>query len=182
MFRLFATCSVALFILPGAASAQVTHPVTPAEKIQNALSAAPQDVAEEATVVDWPSPPDVDPPVLREGTNGWTCLPSVPPPESPGNDPMCIDEVFLKFRMALHRGEGVELSGVGLGYMLQGGGLLDEHGVPGLGPHTMMVLPRGGPLTESLESDPPKGTLAFSLVPGTLVVVMPVAPGGTTIP
>jgi len=79
------------------------------------------------------------------------------------------------------RAAQVPLSGVGLGYMLQGGGGLDERGVQGLGSHTMMVSTRGGPLTENLESNPPEGTLAFSLVPGTLVVVMPVAPGGTTI-
>ena len=170
MFRLLATCSVALFVLPGAASTQVAHPTTPEEKIQNALSAAPQNVAEGATVVDWPSPADADPPVLREGTNAWTCLPS--PPETPGNDPLCLDEVFLKFRLARHRQEGVTLNGVGLGYMLQGGG--------GLGPHTMMVLPRG-PLTENLESNPPEGTMAFSLIPGTLVVGMPVGPEGATI-
>ncbi|MGI9627737.1 MAG: hypothetical protein ACR2QM_12940, partial [Longimicrobiales bacterium] len=108
----------------------------------------------------------------QEGTNGWTCLPSAPPPESPGNDPMCLDDVFLKFRMALQREEGVDLNGVGLGYMLQGGG--------GLGPHTMMVLPRG-PLTENLESNLPEGTVAFSLIPGTLVVGMPIAPEGATV-
>ena len=46
MFRFIATCSVALLVSPGVASAQVAHPITPEQKIQNALSAAPQGIAE----------------------------------------------------------------------------------------------------------------------------------------
>jgi hypothetical protein len=181
MARFTHSCAIALLLFPATASAQIAHPTTSAEKIRNALSAAPADIAQNATVIDWPSPPDATPPVLREGSSGWTCLPS--PPDTPGNDPLCVDPVFLRFRLALHRGQSLALTEVGLGYMLQGGGGLDGRGVQGLGPHTMMVVPAGGALTQSLESTTPEGTMALpDLVPGALLVVMPVAPGGTTIP
>jgi hypothetical protein len=180
MSRFLLPYAVAALLCPSPAAAQMPHPTTPEQKIANALSAAPEEIALGAAVVDWPTPPDADPPLLREGTNGWTCLPS--PPDTPGNDPLCLDEVFLPVRLALHRDQGIELTRVGLGYMLQGGGGLNDQGVQGLGPHTMMVLPTGGPLAASLESTAPEGTLVISpLVPGALLLVMPVAPGGTQI-
>ena len=176
MLRIISGASAALLTLASPAATQVAHPVTVEQKIANALSAAPTEISEDATVIDWPTPPHADPPVLRQGTNGWTCLPS--PPDTEGNDPLCLDEVFIRVRLALHRDEGIELDRVGLGYMLQGGGSLDENGVQYIGPHTMMVLPTGGPLAEGLESNTPEGTIVFSpLVPGALLVVMPVAPG-----
>jgi hypothetical protein len=58
-------------------------------KIENALSAAPAAIAEGAAVVDWELNQ------LREGTNGWTCMPD--PPQLPGNAPMCLDEQWVKW-------------------------------------------------------------------------------------
>ena len=41
------------------------------DKIESAVSAAPDSLAKNATVVDW------DGTVLRQGTNTWTCLPDI---------------------------------------------------------------------------------------------------------
>ena len=62
-------------------------------KIANALSAGPASITEEAAVIDWPANPKdgmSDGRVLRQGTNGWTCMPDVP--GRPQHDPMCMDE------------------------------------------------------------------------------------------
>jgi hypothetical protein len=50
-------------------------------KIANALSAGPTTITEHATVVDWPANPKDGMShgrVLRQGNNGWTCMPDVP--------------------------------------------------------------------------------------------------------
>jgi hypothetical protein len=62
-------------------------------KIANALSAGPTTITEHATVVDWPANPKDGMShgrVLRQGNNGWTCMPDVP--GRPQHDPMCVDE------------------------------------------------------------------------------------------
>src|SRR5438034_6089533 len=50
-------------------------------KIANALSAGPASITEHAAVIDWPANPKDGMShgrVLRQGTNGWTCMPDVP--------------------------------------------------------------------------------------------------------
>jgi hypothetical protein len=50
-------------------------------KIANTPSASPAGIAEPATVIDWPcSPKDgmSHGRLLRQGTNGWACMPDVP--------------------------------------------------------------------------------------------------------
>jgi hypothetical protein len=64
-------------------------PMTTAQKIANAMSAGPSAISAKATILDWPAKEGDQPPVLRAGTNGWTCLPDFP--ETKGNDPMCLD-------------------------------------------------------------------------------------------
>ena len=62
-------------------------------KIANALSAGTASITEHAAVIDWPANPKdgmSDGRVLRQGTNGWTCMPDVP--GRPQHDPMCMDE------------------------------------------------------------------------------------------
>jgi hypothetical protein len=46
-------------------------------KIENALSAGPKFITDHATVVHWPSAQDNEHKmrVLREGSNGWSCMP-----------------------------------------------------------------------------------------------------------
>lgn len=54
------------------------------------MSAALSSIADHATSMDWPGEEGLEMILLREGTNGWTCMPDVP--NMSGNDPMCMDE------------------------------------------------------------------------------------------
>ena len=89
-------------------------------KIQNAMSAAPRSVAKDATVIDLPAKEGSEMPVLRKGTNEWTCLPD--DPSTPANDPMCMDKNAMAWAEAWMTKKEPKLTGPGLGYMLQGGG------------------------------------------------------------
>ena len=67
-------------------------------KIKNALSAAPPVITDHATVVDWPVNPKAGHAhgrILRQGSNGWTCMPDIP--GRPQHDPMCGDETTMKW-------------------------------------------------------------------------------------
>ena len=89
-----------------------------ASRIAHAERAAPKLIAQDATIMDWDEDgmPSV---VLREGTNGWTCLTDWP--ASPGDDPACYDPVFSAFNDAYMAGEEPQIDGTGIGYMLVGG-------------------------------------------------------------
>lgn len=104
----------------------VTGPVEVAQgqseqekKIRSAMSAALPSISEKATIKDWPSEPGGEMPTLREGTNAWTCLPDMP--DTPGTDPMCLDEPWLKWADAWMNKKEPQYSRMGFGYMLQGG-------------------------------------------------------------
>jgi hypothetical protein len=90
-------------------------------KIRNALSAGPASITEHATVMDWPANPKDGMShgrVLRQGSNGWTCLPDVP--GRPQHDPMCVDETMMKWFMATLAGKKPDIDRIGLSYMLTG--------------------------------------------------------------
>jgi hypothetical protein len=78
----------------GAQSTTEHLPVTDAEKIADALRAAPHFITDGATIVDYPANKGGEFRVLRKGTSEWTCLPG-PPPGSKHDDPGCFDSVFL---------------------------------------------------------------------------------------
>jgi hypothetical protein len=61
-------------------------PVTDAEKIADALRAAPKFITDGATMVDYPASKGGEFRVLRKGVSEWTCLPG-PPPGSKHDDP-----------------------------------------------------------------------------------------------
>ena len=86
--------------------------------IANAESAAPTAIAQDATILGWDED-GMATVVLREGTNGWTCLTDWP--VSPGNDPACYDAVFSAWNEAYMAGEAPENDGTGIAYMLAGG-------------------------------------------------------------
>lgn len=88
-------------------------------KIQSAMSAAPASIAESATIMDWPDEEGGDMIVLRKGTNGFICLPDMP--ATSGNDPMCLDEPWMKWVDAWMNKEDFKTDKMGFGYMLQGG-------------------------------------------------------------
>ena len=88
-------------------------------KIKSAISAAPIAITESATIMDWPAEPGGEMTLLREGTNGYTCLPDMP--DTPGNDPMCLDEPWMKWADAWMNKKEVNIDKIGFGSMLQGG-------------------------------------------------------------
>jgi len=88
-------------------------------KIESAMSAAPKSIAEKATIKDWPTQQGGEMILLREGSNGFTCLPDMP--GTPGNDPMCLDEPWLKWAAAWMNKTDLTITKMGFGYMLQGG-------------------------------------------------------------
>ena len=89
-------------------------------KIQNAMSAAPRAISKNATVMDWPATEGGEMPVLRQGTNDWTCLPD--DPTTPSTDPTCMDKMAMEWAKAWISHGTPNLGSPGIGYMLQGGG------------------------------------------------------------
>lgn len=105
-----AACAV--LALAGVATAQ--EPAGDVDvKIADAISAAPSQISDGATIVDW------DGTVLREGSNAWTCMPT-PPGMAEGNAPMCLDAMWLNWAQAWQSKTEPEISRVGVGYMLGG--------------------------------------------------------------
>jgi hypothetical protein len=121
-----------------------------AAKIENAMSAAPAAISADATILDNAFDDAGTFVVLREGSNGWFCLPDYP--TSPGNDPQCLDQTWLDWVYAWVAGEEPNVTAPGLAYMLQGGSdpsntdplatepAAGEEWVPSL-PHVMLILP-----------------------------------------
>lgn len=83
-----------------------------AEMIASAMSAGPASIAEEARVMDWRMN------VVREGSNGWTCLPDRA--DTPGTDPWCVDEPWLDFLHAYVNETEPTYGAIGFAYMLAG--------------------------------------------------------------
>jgi hypothetical protein len=108
MRRAILTAVAVVLIVPGIGSAQ-----DKAAKIANATSAAPESVSKHAKVMDW------DNTVLREGNNGFTCFPDNP--DSPGNDPMCLDAAWMNWVHAWMTKTEPTYDQVGIAYMLAGG-------------------------------------------------------------
>jgi len=116
-----------------------------ATKIARAESAAPASISAGATIVD------ADGTVLREGSNGWTCLPGVP--LIPGDDhPMCNDATWTAWLAATAAGEEFSADTVGYSYMLQGDAMVHNHDPSASqpddsghwvqeGPHLMLLMP-----------------------------------------
>jgi hypothetical protein len=111
------------------APAPTTAPVAPApttalvasidDRVKSAMSAAPDAIARNATIVDYPANPADELIELRKGSNRWTCFPDWP--ATPGNDPQCFDETWMQWYMALNAGKEPHTTTIGIGYMLQGG-------------------------------------------------------------
>ena len=133
-------------------------------KIQNAMSAAPASVAEEATIMDWAT--GSAPTLLRAGTNEWTCFPSAP--RVPSNDPKCVDGVAAQAIQALDSQARLQISSVGVSYMLAGGATastadplvrlsLDSDEWIEDPPHVMLYLPQDVLDASELPTDPGQG-------------------------
>lgn len=154
-------------VLPGAALALSSaalagdkpQDATKDASIARAMSAGPAQVADKAKVMTH------DGTVLREGSNGWTCMPSM----GPGMDvPLCNDAVWMAFMQALMEKKDPKPSGVGVSYMLGGDVAtnnddpFDTTQDPGEtwvteGPHIMVVVPDAATALKDMASDPNAG-------------------------
>ena len=92
-------------------------PPSDAQAIGSAMSAAPEAVSAGATILGFDE--KMQPRTLREGTNGWTCLPDMP--HTPGPDPMCLDRNGLAWAQAWMARKDPPPGKIGFGYMLMGG-------------------------------------------------------------
>src|SRR5947209_19144447 len=75
------------FLLAIIGTANAAAPKTDAAKVANAMSAAPAALSRNASVAEMNENGSMK--ELRQGTNGWTCVPD--DPSTAGNDPMCLD-------------------------------------------------------------------------------------------
>jgi len=138
-----ALCMAPEFGLPAYAAAP-----SAADKklIASAMSAAPKKVAAGATIVVMSA--DGSMRTLRQGNNGFTCMPD--DPATPGPDPMCMDKASMNWAMAMMAHKPVPVGAIGLMYMLSGGTdasntdpfatkpTADNHWIK-TGPHVMIV-------------------------------------------
>jgi hypothetical protein len=94
----------------------VSPPTTEPEMIASALSAAPEAVSRDATIIAMDAKGAMK--TLRQGTNQFTCMPDGP---SPGVDPMCLDKNGLEWATAWMSHKDPPADKIGFGYMLMGG-------------------------------------------------------------
>jgi hypothetical protein len=144
---------VALMLSPFAVSAQ-----DKADLLKDALSAAWPGMAENATVVDWEGN------VLREGSNGWTCMPT--PPQLTVSAPMCMDSEWMRWADAWQNKKDYAAESLGISYMLAGDGGASNIDPYAEGPtednewiregaHLMILAPAA--LLEAYPTDPQNG-------------------------
>ncbi|WP_395622580.1 hypothetical protein [Sphingomonas daechungensis] len=87
------------------------------DPVTSAMSAAPASIAGDATIVQ--AAADGKMTTLREGKNGWTCMPDSP--TTPGPDPMCMDANAAKWAQAWMTKAEPPANTVGVMYMMEGG-------------------------------------------------------------
>ncbi|MFC3533152.1 hypothetical protein ACFOLG_13285 [Vogesella facilis] len=87
------------------------------QMIKSAMSAAPRKVAATASIVTMEA--DGKMRTLRQGSNGFTCMPDNP--ATPGHDPMCMDKAAMGWAMAWIGHSTPPAGKIGLMYMLSGG-------------------------------------------------------------
>ena len=142
------------------ASATATAGESAEAKIARAMTAAPAAVSAEATIMD------TDGTILREGSNGWTCLPDTNPGD---HAPMCNDAVWMKLMGMMMGGPEYVPDRIGISYMLQGEP--EGYGVSNsnpahhdhrsaddyveTGPHLMIVVPKE--MLKGITNDPNVG-------------------------
>lgn len=142
--------------------------------IKSAMRAAPKKVSAGATIVATGA--DGQMRTLREGTNGFTCMPDNP--ATPGPDPMCMDKVALEWAGAW-MGHKTPASGkIGFMYMLSGGTdasntdpyamkpSAENHWVK-TGPHVMIVGAEASFYDMYPKSADPDTAVPYVMWPGT---------------
>jgi len=153
-------CSLAALTLAIIQSSAIFAGDAASDRIAHAVSAAPNAIGAHATVMEG------DGTILRQGDNGWTCMPDTMPGD---NAPMCNDAVWMEMLGAVGEKADFKASGIGISYMLQGdrngGGVSNSdpyHPDPKnaddyveTGPHLMIVVPKA--MLEGITDDPSTG-------------------------
>lgn len=128
-----------------------------AAKIARAQSAAHPGISKEASIMD------VDGKMLKQGTNGWTCMPGI----GPGDEhPMCNDAVWSAMMHAAGAGADFKTDRIGISYMLQGDANVSNSNPAATdpkngdvwvqeGPHVMVVVPKE--MLKGVSDDPYNG-------------------------
>lgn len=103
--------------MPGTAAKMTTPSAADQKLIKSAMQAAPKKVSAKATIVAMSA--DGQMRTLREGSNGFTCMPDNP--ATPGPDPMCMDQAAWEWAGAWIGHKAPAVGKVGFMYMLAGG-------------------------------------------------------------
>jgi len=136
-------------------------------EMDSAISAGPDSLTKNATIMRWNGE------VIREGTNGWTCLPDIP--DDGGTNPWCVDASWQNLLDALTNDEAPSYDKVGIAYMLAGdapvsnitptGKKEDGDWVEGLKAHLMILVPDHA-MFDNISTDPNNGG-PWIMWPGT---------------
>ncbi len=153
-------CRITLagLILGMALTPMVVSAQDAAALMKDALSAAWPGMADGATVVDWEGN------VLREGSNGYTCMPT--PPTLTVDSPMCFDGEWMVWADAWQNKKPYSANSLGISYMLAGDGGASNIDPFAEGPtkdndwiregaHLMILAPQD--LLDSFPTDPQNG-------------------------
>lgn len=103
--------------MSGMAEKPAASSVPDKKLIRSAMSAAPKKVSAQATIIAMEANGKMR--TLREGSNGFTCMPDNP--ATPGPDPMCMDKAALEWASAWIGHKPPVAGKVGFMYMLSGG-------------------------------------------------------------
>ena len=116
--------SLMFWLIAGTVSVAASGAAAPAKKaptdaqlIASAMRAAPAKVARDATIIAMDANGMMR--TLREGKNGFTCMPDYP--ATPGPDPMCMDKNALEWANAWMAKKTPAAGKIGFMYMLEGG-------------------------------------------------------------
>ncbi|MCP9439158.1 MAG: hypothetical protein NNA20_02890 [Nitrospira sp.] len=127
---------------------------------QTAEAAAPLSLSTRATILDQNGK------VMRQGTNGWTCVSDNR--DKGGQGPVCMNESWAEFVDALKNQRPPAGNQIGIAYMLRGGRSMnsptpsameapaDHPSGTELGPHMMVRLPNPT-LSAGLPTSPEQG-------------------------
>jgi hypothetical protein len=157
-----------------AVSNMPAHAADNAAVIKNAMSAAPDAVAMNATIATFDDKMQMT--ILKKGTNGFTCMPD--DPATPTNDPMCLDENSMAWLQAYMMKAQPKEGQVGIGYMLQGDSVPNNTdpyatapaaGAKWLtdGPHLMVFNAKALTSVYPHTGDNPDTTQPYVMYPGT---------------
>jgi hypothetical protein len=130
----------------GSESAKSEEEMVRAVKIERAMRSGPRQITKDAAVVEMDHQGNVAR-VLRDGTNGWMCMPG--DENKIGAPPMCVDEMGMQwFKDAMTRQARPTNTAPGLCYMLCGAtqhsnDSISDRTSPAIpiGPHWMILWP-----------------------------------------